>query len=32
VIEAGKALDISVHDHLVVGSEGVSSLKSLGLM
>jgi DNA repair protein RadC len=32
VIEAGKALRISVHDHLVVGREGVASLKSLGLM
>jgi len=32
VIEAGKALRISVHDHLVVGREGVASLKSLGMM
>lgn len=32
VIDAGKALDIAVHDHLVVGSDGVASLKALGLM
>jgi DNA repair protein RadC len=32
VIEAGKALRIGVHDHLVVGREGVASFKSLGLM
>jgi DNA repair protein RadC len=32
VIEAGKALRITVHDHLVVGRDGVASLKALGLM
>ena len=32
VVEAGKALRIAVHDHLVVGREGVASLKALGLM
>lgn len=31
VVEAGKALSITVHDHLVVGRDGVASLKSLGL-
>ena len=31
VVEAGKALKIAVHDHLVVGRDGVASLKSLGL-
>jgi DNA repair protein RadC len=31
VVEAGKALRIAVHDHLVVGREGVASLKALGL-
>jgi len=31
VVEAGKALRISVHDHLVVGRDGVASLKGLGL-
>jgi DNA repair protein RadC len=31
VAEAGKALRISVHDHLIVGREGVASLKALGL-
>jgi len=32
VIEAGKPLRITVHDHLVVGCEGVASLKALGLI
>jgi DNA repair protein RadC len=32
VVEAGRALRISVHDHLVVGREGVASFKALGLM
>jgi DNA repair protein RadC len=31
VVEAGRSLRIAVHDHLVVGREGVASLKSLGL-
>ncbi|MBI1407498.1 MAG: DNA repair protein RadC [Caulobacter sp.] len=32
IVEAGRALRIGVHDHLVVGREGVASFKSLGLM
>ena len=32
IVEAGRALKISVHDHLVVGREGVASFKALGLM
>jgi DNA repair protein RadC len=32
VIEAGKSLNVAVHDHLVVGRSGVASFKSLGLM
>jgi DNA repair protein RadC len=32
VMEAGRALRISVHDHLVVGRDGVASLKTLGLL
>jgi DNA repair protein RadC len=32
VIEAGKALRIAVHDHLVVGRDGVVGFKSLGLI
>lgn len=32
IIEAGRALKILVHDHLVVGRDGVASFKSLGLM
>jgi DNA repair protein RadC len=32
VVEAGRSLRIGVHDHLVVGREGVASFKSLGLM
>jgi DNA repair protein RadC len=31
VVEAGRSLRISVHDHLVVGRHGVASLKALGL-
>ena len=31
VVEAGRALKIVVHDHLVVGRDGVASLKALGL-
>ena len=32
VIEAGRSLRIAVHDHLVVGREGVASFKALGLI
>jgi DNA repair protein RadC len=31
VVDAGKSLRIAVHDHLVVGRDGVASLKALGL-
>lgn len=31
VVDAGRSLKISVHDHLVVGREGVASFKALGL-
>jgi DNA repair protein RadC len=31
VIEAGRSLKVSVHDHLVVGRDGVASFKALGL-
>jgi DNA repair protein RadC len=31
VVEAGRSLRISVHDHLVVGRTGVASFKALGL-
>ena len=30
IIEAGRALKITVHDHLVVGRDGVASFKALG--
>lgn len=32
IIEAGRLLKIAVHDHLVVGRDGVASFKSLGLI
>jgi DNA repair protein RadC len=32
IVEAAKALRISVHDHLVVGRDGTASFKALGLM
>jgi DNA repair protein RadC len=31
VVEAGRPLRVAIHDHLVVGREGVASLKALGL-
>jgi DNA repair protein RadC len=31
VVEAGRSLRIAVHDHLVVGRDGVASFKALGL-
>jgi len=32
VVDAARSLRIAVHDHLVVGRDGVASLKALGLM
>jgi len=32
IIEAARALELSVHDHLIVGRDGVASFKQLGLM
>ena len=32
VVEAGRPLNVAVHDHLVVGRDGVASFKALGLM
>lgn len=32
VVAACRALDIAVHDHVIVGGDAVASLKSLGLM
>lgn len=32
VVEAAKALAIDVHDHLIVGRDGVASFRQLGLM
>lgn len=32
IVEAAKALSITVHDHLVVGVDGTASLKALALM
>jgi DNA repair protein RadC len=31
VVDAGRSLRIAVHDHLIVGRDGVASLKALGL-
>ena len=31
VVDAGRALRIAVHDHLIVGRDGTASLKALGL-
>lgn len=32
VVEAARPLRIAIHDHLVVGRDGVASFKALGLM
>jgi len=32
IVEAGKVLKIEVHDHLVVGRDGVASFRALGLL
>src|SRR5690606_20768429 len=32
VIEAARALSIDIHDHLIVGRDGVASFRQLGLM
>ncbi|MEG3179181.1 RadC family protein [Sphingomonas sp. LT1P40] len=32
IVEAGKRLGIGVHDHIIMGSEGHSSLRAMGLM
>jgi DNA repair protein RadC len=32
IIEAGRRLNISVHDHIIIGTQGHSSLRALGLM
>ena len=31
IADAARALGLSVHDHLIVGRDGVASLKALGL-
>ena len=32
VVEAGRQLNVTVHDHVVVGRDGVASFKSKGLL
>ncbi len=32
IVEAAKTLDIAVHDHLIIGRNGHTSLKQLGLL
>ena len=32
IVAAGRPLNVEVHDHLIVGREGVTSFKQLGLM
>ena len=32
IVEAGKQLNIAVHDHLVIGRDGHTSLRALGLI
>lgn len=32
LIEAGRDMRVTVHDHVIVGSQGRSSMKALGLI
>nr|WP_145958961.1 JAB domain-containing protein [Sphingobium sp. SCG-1] len=32
IVEAGKRLNIQVHDHIIIGSQGHSSFRTLGLL
>ncbi len=32
IAEAGKRMGISVHDHIIMGAEGHSSMRALGLL
>lgn len=32
IVQAGRALKVQVHDHLIVGRDGVASFKTLGLL
>jgi DNA repair protein RadC len=32
IIEAGKRLNIAVHDHIIVGANGHSSMRAMGLL
>ncbi|GAA4765979.1 DNA repair protein RadC [Stakelama sediminis] len=32
IIEAGKRLEIAVHDHIIIGTQGHSSLRAMGLL
>ena len=32
IVEAGKPLGITVHDHIIIGSDGHASLRSKGLL
>jgi DNA repair protein RadC len=32
IVEAGRPLGISVHDHIIIGSEGYASMRAMGLL
>ena len=32
IVEAGKPFSISVHDHIIIGAEGFSSMRAMGLL
>jgi DNA repair protein RadC len=32
IIDVGKRLGIAVHDHVIVGKDGITSLRSAGLL
>lgn len=32
IVDAGRHLDIAVHDHIIIGASGHSSMRALGLL
>jgi DNA repair protein RadC len=32
LIEAGRHMRVTIHDHVIIGSQGRSSMKSMGLI
>jgi DNA repair protein RadC len=32
IVAAGKPLNVSVHDHIIIGADGYSSMRAMGLL